>query len=82
MAIKTSKIYRVHFNNPTLIEGQKNYFFGSLAAIFEVFTSEELEGITLRKLWKAKISKGNYLCAPNVSVWREDLYHKKAKCKS
>lgn len=47
--------YRVIFNEP--IDGQYEYYFGSLVAILLRFSKEALGGVTLAKLYKAGMSR-------------------------
>lgn len=46
-------IIKVHFPEP--IAGQTDYYFGSLAAIYQRFTVKQI-GCKLQALWGAKIS--------------------------
>nr|DAG36501.1 MAG TPA: hypothetical protein [Caudoviricetes sp.] len=49
-----SRVTWVHFFEP--VEGQTDYFFGSLKAVFADFTPEVI-GCTLTALYAAKISE-------------------------
>lgn len=47
------KIYKVKFAS-----GRKSEYFGSLAAIYEMFTPADI-GVGLRRLWTLKVSSEN-----------------------
>jgi hypothetical protein len=47
------KVIKVQFFKP--IDGQVEYFFGSISAIFERFSAEQI-GCTKESLWNAKIT--------------------------
>lgn len=49
------KIVKVEFFVP--VNGKKEYYFGSQAAIYEVFTPQQI-GCKLEALWKAGIEEG------------------------
>lgn len=49
-------VIKVHFAEP--INGQTDYYFGSLAAIYQRFTVKQI-GCKLQALWAAKISLGH-----------------------
>ena len=54
--ITKSYIIKVKFAVP--VEGKREHFFGSLAAIYEKFTPFQI-GCKLPTLWKAGIEPGN-----------------------
>ena len=49
-----SKIYKVQFVEPPL-DNETDFYFGSIAAIYETFTPTEI-GCGVRRLWAVKIS--------------------------
>lgn len=49
-------IIKVEFFVP--LNGKKEHYFGSLAAIYEVFTPQQI-GCKLETLWNAGIEEGN-----------------------
>lgn len=55
MAKLTEKIIKVEFTEP--IDGKSEYYFGSLSAIYDVFTREQM-GCVLYTLWNASIKEG------------------------
>lgn len=54
---KTTNIYRVHFGTPPLNDGKEDYYYSSLAAIYEQFTEEQV-GVTLKALWSLRVTQG------------------------
>lgn len=51
-----SKIYHIQFREP--VRGKTDYYFGSLSAIYDVFTEEDI-GCGVRRLWNLKIDEDN-----------------------
>ena len=73
--ISIETIVRVQFLNPVAEHGgQTDFYFGSLAAIYEVFTPEQI-GCKLETLWAAKIDTLHTKCVVSKQV----LYRKKQK---
>lgn len=52
-----SNVTRVRFHEP--VDGKTDYYFGSLKAIYLVFTPEEV-GCSLTTLYSAKVSRASY----------------------
>ena len=52
---KTLKFYRVRFIDSPDSSGELDFYFGSLAAIYDVF-SEEQVGCKIENLWNKKLS--------------------------
>lgn len=77
--ITTENIIRVQFLSP-LVEysGQTDFYFGSLAAIYEVFTPEQI-GCKLETLWNSKIDIMRPKTTPKCVVSKLVLYRKKQK---
>lgn len=71
-----SKIYHLQFKEP--INNETDYYFGSLSAIYEEFTAENI-GCKVERLWNIGVSKGvvydNKLC----SIKLGELKRKKNK---
>ena len=57
---------------------QKEFFFGSLAAIYELFTSEQV-GCRVENLWKLGVSEGEPYTNKLVRITREPLIRKKQR---
>lgn len=72
-AMSYSKVYRVRFKQS--INGQKEHFFFSLAAIYDHFTEEQV-GAPLRKLWESGISGGNKFSTNQCTIQQERVYRK------
>lgn len=77
--ITTESIIRVQFLQPVAEHGgQTDFYFGSLAAIYEVFTPEQV-GCKLETLWAAKIDTLHPKTTPRCVVSKQVLYRKKQK---
>ena len=50
-----SKIYHLQFKEP--VNNQTDYYFGSLSAIFDAFTAEDI-GCKVERLWNIGVAKG------------------------
>ena len=75
--ITTESIIRVQFLQPvTEHGGQTDFYFGSLAAIYEVFMPEQV-GCKLETLWAAKIDALHPKTTPRCVVSKQVLYRKK-----
>lgn len=75
--ITTESIIRVQFLQPVAEHGgQTDFYFGSLAAIYEVFTPEQV-GCKLETLWAAKIDALHPKTTPRCVVSKQALYRKK-----
>ena len=48
-------IYKVHFNEPQ--RGKRDHYFTSLAAIYTVFSREDI-GCDVSNLWNLKVAEG------------------------
>ena len=77
--ITTESIVRVQFLNPVAeYGGQTDFYFGSLAAIYELFSPAQV-GCKLETLWSAKIDALNPKTTPKCVVSKQVLYRKKQK---
>lgn len=77
--ITIETIVRVQFLNPVAEHGgQTDFYFGSLAAIYELFTPEQV-GCKLETLWSAKIDTLHPKTTPRCVVSKHVLYRKKQK---
>lgn len=73
---KQEYIYRVAFPTPP-IDGdpRMTFYFGSLAAIYELFSPQQL-GVALRTLWNKKTADGNPYFGEKCVITREELIRK------
>lgn len=71
-----SKFYRVEFREP--VPPDTAYYFGSLSAIYERFTSKDI-GCKVTRLWALKITPGCPYEGSRCTVSQEIMYHKKTK---
>lgn len=72
------KIYRVRFKEPPSgqANGDTDFLFGGLSAIYEVFTEEQI-GCKVTHLWNYGIMEGRPYVNKKVTISREPLYRKK-----
>lgn len=64
------KIFHVEFREP--VEGKKHYYFGSKAAIFQRFTSEQI-GITYKTLRNVGSLKDKPYINNYCTIWQGEL---------
>ena len=77
--ITTETIIRVQFLTPRAdFGGLTDFFFGSLAAIYEIFSDDDI-GCKLNTLWAAKIDLAHPKVTPQCVVSKQVLYRKKQK---
>lgn len=62
------------------MNGRKVWYFGSLAAIYELFTPEQI-GCKLETLWNSSIDYGEYKIAKQCVIYKEKMYRKAQKTK-
>lgn len=67
-----STIYHVQF----LDAGESHHYFGSIAAIFDTFTPEQL-GVAKTTLWGCKITKAKPYKNKIVIIRKGELFRKK-----
>lgn len=48
------KVYKVEFSEP--VNGKRDYYFGSLSAIYDVFTPDQV-GCKVSRLWNVGITQ-------------------------
>lgn len=70
----TDPVIRVRFFMP--IDGETDYYFGSLAAIYEKFTPEQI-GCKLESLWNASIAPDKPKSTRNCVVSRHEIIRKR-----
>lgn len=76
---KTEYIYRVAFNEPPFEEEVRTeFFFHSLTAIYEKFTTEQV-GCKVTRLWNIGVSDGNEYTSRSgdVHITREPIERKR-----
>lgn len=83
--MKKSKFYRVKFLDPVVpLEGplsikneppRRDYYFGSLAAVYELFTHEQI-GCRVQQLWRMVHPEQPYSNS-KCTVSQESMYRKK-----
>ena len=75
--VTKSKVYRVAFYKP--VNGKTDYYFGSLAAIFKLFTSEQI-GCALGTLYAHKFLTGKIETeTPKCRITTEWLFRSKQR---
>lgn len=71
-----SKLYKITFKEP--IEGKTDFFFGSLSAIYDTFTAEQV-GCSVSRLWNIGVSKGTRYSGAKCDITVEELIRKQTK---
>jgi len=69
-------IYRVSFKET--VDGKKDYFYGSLSAIFTDFTPEKI-GCKVQRLWNIKITEEKPYIGRKCTITKEPLRRKTQK---
>ena len=71
-------IYRVAFREPPLlgVDERTEFFFHSLAAIYEVFTARQI-GCKVSRLWNIGVSNGTTYEGRLCTISREPISRKK-----
>lgn len=74
-------IYRVSFKKPPFEgegepAGKTEFFFGSLSAIYDMFSSDEI-GCKVQRLWNIKITEENPYIGRKCTITKEVLKRKK-----
>lgn len=73
---KQKHVYKVYFQNA--VNCKKSYYFSSLAAIYTVFSSEQI-GCGLQHLWNLGVSSGNVYENKRCRISKEPVINKKKK---
>lgn len=70
-------IYRVEFKVPPLlgVDERTEFFFHSLAAIYEVFTAKQI-GCKVTRLWNIGVSHGNPYEGRRCKITKERILRK------
>lgn len=72
-------IYRVAFREPPLSDDERTeFFFHGLAAIYEVFTPEQV-GCKVTRLWNIGVSQGNAYEGRLCTITKEPIGRKRRK---
>lgn len=74
MTLSKGKVIKVMFFSP--IDGETEYFFGSLAAIYEMFTPQQI-GCKIEALWSAKIELGKPKATRSCIISKHVVLRKK-----
>ena len=71
-------VYRVEFKVPPLlgVDERTEFYFGSLAAIYEVFTAKQI-GCKVTRLWNIGVSNGVPYIGRRCSITREQVLKKR-----
>lgn len=70
-------IYRVAFKEPPLSgDGRTEFYFHSLAAIYDTFTAEQI-GCKVTRLWNIGVSDGNPYNGRRCRITREQILRKR-----
>lgn len=72
---KQTNIYRVAFHNPPQADGKTEFYFTSLAAIYDIFTDEQV-GCELNALYAMRVSRGKAYRSELCIITRESLVSK------
>lgn len=72
------QIVKVKFHRPCP-DGETEYYFGSVSAIFDVFTEKDI-GCGLKSLWAANIDVNRPKISRYCTISRHFVYRKKHKC--
>lgn len=76
--MKQEFIYRVEFKEPPLlgVDERTEFYFHSLAAIYEVFTARQI-GCKVTRLWNIGVSHGNPYEGRRCRITREHIFRKR-----
>ena len=73
-----SNVIKVLF--PVAVDGKREYFFGSLAAIYDMFTPYQI-GCNLATLWKAGVEPGKPKKTKKCIVSKYEVHRKEQRNK-
>lgn len=80
-ALTISQIVRVRFpDGSSVIGGEHDFYFGSLAAVFDMFSEQEI-GVALRTLYAIGLVADGvpYLSSTGVEIRKVSFYRKRQK---
>ena len=72
---KSTNIYRVEFKTAPYEDGKTDYYFTSLAAIYDRFTPAQI-GCAVQRLWELHISDGVVYKGRKTTITRETIASK------
>lgn len=74
---KAEYIYRVEFKVPPLlgIDDRTEFYFHSLAAIYDTFTAEQI-GCKVTRLWNIGVSHGTHYEGRRCKITKEQILRK------
>ena len=72
---KQTYIYKVSFDTPPLDDDKTDFYFSSLAAIYEQFTAKQI-GCGAGHLYNIGVSDGNIYCGKKTHIERVPLTSK------
>lgn len=77
--MRSDSVFHVRFKTPP-IEGDErtDFFFSSLAAIYDTFTPDQI-GCAVNRLWKLRVSDGNPYYGRLCDIRREEVRRKAQK---
>jgi hypothetical protein len=73
-----AKFYKVTFLHPSPGVDHRDFYFGSLAAIYDRFSVEDI-GCAVSRLWSFKISPANPYRGRHCVISEEVLWRKQTK---
>lgn len=72
-------LYKVTFNKaPAGHDGKRDFFFGSLAAIYTLFSADDI-GCKVERLWNLKITPEKPYFGRRCTITKDPFYRKKQK---
>lgn len=79
-ALNRTQIVRVRFPEASRLDCDRDFYFGSLSAAFDLFTEEEL-GVSLRTLYALKLvaDGSSYVTPSGVEVKKVAMFRKAQK---
>lgn len=78
-ALRSESVFKVKFKTPpTEGDERTEFFFSSLAAIYDLFTPEQV-GCAVSRLWALKVSDGNTYEGRKCTISREEVRRKAQK---
>lgn len=77
--MRSDSVFHVKFKTPPIVGDKRtDFFFASLAAIYDTFTPDQI-GCSVNRLWKLKVSDGNPYQGRLCDIRREEVRRKAQK---
>ncbi|MFB5946113.1 hypothetical protein [Albibacterium profundi] len=76
--VKKTKVFHVEFNEPVDGTRRKNFYFGSLSAIFDRFTPQQI-GCKVENLWNLKLSGEKAYTSKTCTISVGEIVRKKQR---